>query len=313
MASLFAENRRIRKDFSKISTPVEIPNLIELQRKSYEKFLQADVAPNKRESVGLQAVFKSVFPIEDFNRTASLEFESYVLERPKYDVGECRQRGMTFAAPLKITVRLVVYDVDEEAGTRNIRDIKEQEVYMGEIPLMTEAGSFIINGTERVIVSQLHRSPGVIFDHDQGKSHSSGKILYSARIIPHRGSWLDFEFDHKDILYARIDRKRKMPATIVLRALGFSTHDLLKYFYKVEAIVQEKDGKFSKVLDLDIISGQRADDDITDPKSGEVIVKKNRKFTKAVIKKIQDAGIKRLEVPLEAVLSRVTPDDIVDD
>src|SRR3954467_13000786 len=243
MASLFAENRRIRKDFSKISTPVEIPNLIELQRKSYDKFLQADIAPPKRTSTGLQAVFKWVFPIEDFDRTASLEFESYTLERPKYDVGECRQRGMTFAAPLKITVRLVVYDVDEEAGTRNIRDIKEQEVYMGEIPLMTEAGSFIINGTERVIVSQLHRSPGVIFDHDQGKSHSSGKILYSARVIPHRGSWLDFEFDHKDILYARIDRKRKMPATIVLRAMGLPNQEILNYFYRIETIILEADGK----------------------------------------------------------------------
>src|SRR6185295_10450291 len=274
----FSENHRIRKDFSKITSPVEIPNLIELQRKSYEKFLQEETAPNKREDSGLQAVFKSVFPIEDFNRTASLEFESYTLERPKYDVGECRQRGMTFAAPL-----------------------------------MTEAGSFIINGTERVIVSQLHRSPGVIFDHDQGKSHSSGKILYSARIIPHRGSWLDFEFDHKDLLYARIDRKRKLPATIILRALAMSPAEILNYFYRVEKIVFEKDGKFSKVLDLDIIAGQRADDDIVDPKSGEVIVKKNRKFTKAVIKKIQDAGIKRLEVPLEAVIGRVTPDDIVDD
>src|SRR6476620_5789613 len=266
MASLFSENRRIRKDFSKIATPVEIPNLIELQRKSYEKFLQAEVLPQKRENSGLQAVFKSVFPIEDFNRTASLEFESYVLEKPKYDVLECRQRGMTFAAPLKVTVRLVVYDVDEETQTRNIRDIKEQEVYLGEIPLMTESGSFIINGTERVIVSQLHRSPGVIFDHDQGKSHSSGKILYSARIIPHRGSWLDFEFDHKDIIYARIDRKRKMPATIVLRALGFSTQDLLNYFYRTETVSKEGDGKFFKKVDLDILSGQRAEDDILHPK-----------------------------------------------
>src|SRR4051812_39577145 len=316
MASLFAENRRIRKDFSKISTPVEIPNLIELQRKSYEKFLQADVPPAKRETSGLQAVFKSVFPIEDFNRTASLEFESYVLERPKYDVAECRQRGMTFAAPLKITVRLVVYDVDEEAGTRNIRDIKEQEVYMGEIPLMTEAGSFIINGTERVIVSQLHRSPGVIFDHDQGKSHSSGKILYSARIIPHRGSWLDFEFDHKDILHARIDRKRKLPATIILRALNMSPQEILSHFYKTERIVFEKSKaatKFFKIVDLDILSGQRAEEDILDPKSGEAIVKKNRKFTKAVIKKIEEAGIKKLEIPLEAVLGRVASEDIVDD
>jgi DNA-directed RNA polymerase subunit beta len=313
MASLFSENRRIRKDFSKIASPVEIPNLIELQRKSYEKFLQADTAPAKRDNSGLQAVFKSVFPIEDFNRTASLEFESYTLERPKYDVGECRQRGMTFAAPLKITVRLVVYDVDEEAGTRNIRDIKEQEVYMGEIPLMTEAGSFIINGTERVIVSQLHRSPGVIFDHDQGKSHSSGKILYSARVIPHRGSWLDFEFDHKDILHARIDRKRKLPATIILRAMHMSPYEILNFFYRVEKVMFDKDGKFYKAVDLEILSGQRAEEDINDPKTGEAIVKKNRKFTKAVIKKIQEAGIKRLEAPMEAVVGRVASEDIVDD
>ena len=313
MASLFSENRRIRKEFSKITTPVEIPNLIDLQRKSYEKFLQAEVAPHKRDDSGLQAVFKSVFPIEDFNQTASLEFESYTLEKPKYDVGECRQRGMTFAAPLKITVRLVVYDVDEEAGTRNIRDIKEQEVYMGEIPLMTEAGSFIINGTERVIVSQLHRSPGVIFDHDQGKSHSSGKILYSARIIPHRGSWLDFEFDHKDMVYARIDRKRKLPATIVLRAMGMSSQEILAFFYRVETVSFDKDGKFYKSVDFEFLSGQRAEEDILEPKTGEVIVKKNRKFTKAVIQKIQEAGIKRFEVPLEAVIGRVASEDIVDE
>ncbi|MEK6706945.1 MAG: DNA-directed RNA polymerase subunit beta, partial [Bdellovibrionota bacterium] len=313
MASLFSENHRVRKDFSRISSPVEIPNLIELQRKSYEKFLQSEISQQKREDAGLQAVFKSVFPIEDFNKTASLEFESYTLEKPKYDVGECRQRGMTFAAPLKITVRLVVFDVDEETGTRNIRDIKEQEVYMGEIPLMTEAGSFIINGTERVIVSQLHRSPGVIFDHDQGKSHSSGKILYSARIIPHRGSWLDFEFDHKDVLYARIDRKRKLPATIILRAMGMSNFEILNYFYKIEKLVLEKDGKYYKMVDLDILSGQRAEDDISDPKTGEIIVRKNRKFTKAIIKRIQESGIKRVEIPIEAVIGRVASDDIVDD
>ncbi|MBI3557863.1 MAG: DNA-directed RNA polymerase subunit beta [Deltaproteobacteria bacterium] len=312
MASLFTRNKRVRKDFAKVKAPVEIPDLIELQKKSYELFLQKDAKPNKRQAIGLQAVFKSVFPIEDFNRTASLEFESYVLEKPKYDVLECRQRGMTFAAPLKVTVRLVVYDVDEETQTRNIRDIKEQEVYLGEIPLMTESGSFIINGTERVIVSQLHRSPGVIFDHDQGKSHSSGKILYSARIIPHRGSWLDFEFDHKDILYARIDRKRKMPATIVLRALGYSTQELLQYFYKVETINQEGD-QFFKRLDFEILSGQRADEDLLDPKSGEVLVKKNRKYTRAVIEKIEKSGMKRLEVLRAAVIGRVTSEDIIDE
>ncbi len=313
MGSIFSENRRVRKDFSKITSPVEIPNLIELQRKSYEKFLQADSPSNRRDNTGLQAVFKSVFPIEDFNKTASLEFESYVLEKPKYDVAECRQRGMTFAAPLKITVRLVVYEVEEETGTRNIRDIKEQEVYMGEIPLMTEAGSFIINGTERVIVSQLHRSPGVIFDHDQGKSHSSGKILYSARVIPHRGSWLDFEFDHKDVLYARIDRKRKLPATIILRALGMSNHEILNYFYRVETLEFGEDGKYYKVVDLEILGGQRAEDDILDPKTGDTIVKKNRKFTKAVIRRIQEAGITRLEVPLEGVVGRVASEDTVDE
>jgi DNA-directed RNA polymerase subunit beta len=316
MASPFADNRRIRKDFSKVSLPLEIPNLIDLQRKSYEKFLQADVPPHKRTPTGLQAVFKSVFPIEDFDRTASLEFESYSLERPKYDVGECRQRGMTFAAPLKITVRLVVYDVDEASGSRNIRDIKEQEVYMGEIPLMTESGSFIINGTERVIVSQLHRSPGVIFTHDQGKSHSSGKILYSARIIPHRGSWLDFEFDHKDILYARIDRKRKLPATIILRALNLSPQEILSYFYKTERIIFDKTKagmKFWKMVDLDILAGQRAEEDILDPKSGEPIVRKNRKFTKTVIKRIEEAGIKKLEVLQEAVIGRVSSEDVVDE
>jgi len=313
MPSPFSENCRVRKDFSRIKSPVEIPNLIELQQNSYEKFLQADCEPSERQNIGLQGVFRSVFPIEDFNRTASLEFESYVLEKPKYDVDDCRKRGMTYAAPLKITVRLVVYDVDEDAGTRNIRDIKEQEVYMGEIPLMTEAGSFIINGTERVVVSQLHRSPGVIFDHDQGKSHSSGKILYSARIIPHRGSWLDFEFDHKDVLYARIDRKRKLPATMILRAMGMSNGEVLNYFYRIETVHLEKHGKYFKEVDLDILSGQRAEEDIVDPKTGDVIVKKNRKFTKSVIRKIQDAGIKQLEIALEAVLGRVASEDVVDE
>ena len=304
----FTEGQRVRREFSKIKTPLEIPNLIELQRRSYDKFLQADVPADKRANIGLQAVFKSIFPIEDFDKTAALEFESYMLERPKYDVWECRQRGMTYAAPLKITVRLVVFDVEEETGNRNIRDIKEQEVYMGEIPLMTDSGSFIINGTERVIVSQLHRSPGVIFTHDQGKSHSSGKILYSARVIPHRGSWLDFEFDHKDLLYARIDRKRKLPATTLLKALNLSVPEILNYFYKIERIQIEGEGKsvaFFKMVDLDILSGQRAEEDILDPKTKEVIVRKNRKFTKAVLRKVEEAGIKRLEVPVEAVIGRV--------
>ena len=317
MAALFSENHRIRKNFATIKDSLEIPNLIDLQRRSYSNFLQADVSPDKRLASGLHAVFKSVFPIEDFDRTASLEFESYTLETPKYDVAECRQRGMTYASPLKITVRLVVYDTDEETGTRNIRDIKEQEVYMGEIPLMTESGSFIINGTERVIVSQLHRSPGVIFTHDHGKTHSSGKILYSARIIPHRGSWLDFEFDHKDVLYARIDRKRKLPATLILRALNMSTEEILKHFYKLEDVRVEigksKELRFFKNVDLEILAGQRAEEDINDPKTGENIIKKNRKFTRAVLKRIQESNIKELEVSKEMIYGRVLAEDLVDD
>src|SRR3954470_12525655 len=229
-----ASNLRLRRSFAKTRHLIDIPNLIELQKKSYEAFLQKDVDLDRRGIAGLQGVFKSVFPITDFNNTANLEFVSYALETPKYDVDECRQRGMTFAAPIKVTLRLIVFDVDEQAGTRSIRDVKEQEVYLGEIPLMTANGSFIINGTERVVVSQLHRSPGVFFDHDGGKNHASGKLIYSARVIPYRGSWLDFEFDHKDLIYCRIDRRRKLPATVLLKALGFTTEELLEMYYNLE-------------------------------------------------------------------------------
>ncbi len=311
MASLFTSIKQVRKNYAKIHRSIEIPDLIELQKKSYMDFLQMDTEPSKRRNQGLQASFNSVFPIEDFNKTATLEFDSYVLEAPKYDVRECRQRGMTFAAPLKITVRLIVFDVDEGSGNRNIRDIKEQEVYMGEIPLMTDAGSFIINGTERVIVSQLHRSPGVIFDHDYGKTHSSGKLLYSARIIPHRGSWLDFEFDHKDILWARIDRKRKFHATIILRALGMSVQEVLSTFYKVETYSFDKEKVFRE-LDFDLMLGQRAEEDLVHPKTGEVLVKKNRKFTKPAIDKLRESGLKRIEIPLEQLAGKVISEDHVD-
>jgi len=211
-------NLRARRTFGRIKKIIDIPNLIEIQRRSYEEFLQKDVTPEQRKDQGLQAVFKSVFPIKDFNETASLEFVSYTLSEPKYDVEECHQRGMTYAAPLKVTVQLVIWDVDPDSGVRSIKNVKEQEVYFGEIPLMTRHGTFMVNGTERVIVSQLHRSPGVFFDHDKGKTHASGKLLYSARIIPYRGSWIDFEFDPKDILYVRIDRRRKFHATVLLRA-----------------------------------------------------------------------------------------------
>src|SRR3978361_1646157 len=255
-------NFRIRQNFGKIEKIIEIPNLIDIQKKSYEKFLQANVPQNEREEIGLQGVFRSVFPIRDFNGTSELVFVGYTLERPKYDVDECMQRGMTYAAPIKVTSQLIIYDDPQDGGERIVRDIKEQEVYFGAIPLMTENGTFIINGTERVVVSQLHRSPGVFFDHDKGKTHSSGKYLYSARVIPYSGSWLDFEFDHKDIMYVRIDRRRKMHSTVLLRALGYSTQELLNYFYSTETVYLEKGGKISKSIEYDLLPGQRATRDI---------------------------------------------------
>src|SRR5437762_1006721 len=233
MAISFNGQKRIRKHFGRIAEVAPMPNLIEVQRSSYDHFLQMGVLAEERGSVGLQEVFKSVFPIRDFSERAQLEFVRYELETPKYDVEECQQRGMTFAAPLKVTLRLVVWDVEEETGARSIRDIKEQDVYMGDMPLMTVNGTFIINGTERVIVSQMHRSPGVFFDHDKGKTHSSGKLLFAARVIPYRGSWLDFEFDAKDIVYVRIDRRRKLPATTFLYGLGMDAEEMLTTFYDV--------------------------------------------------------------------------------
>jgi DNA-directed RNA polymerase subunit beta len=309
--SICASNLRIRKTFAKNRQVIDIPNLIELQKRSYEDFLQKDVDPDKRETVGLNSVFKSVFPISDFNNTASLEFVSYALESPKYDVDECRQRGMTFAAPIKVTLRLIVFDVDEQAQTRSIRDVKEQEVYLGEIPLMTANGSFIINGTERVVVSQLHRSPGVFFDHDGGKNHASGKLIYSARVIPYRGSWLDFEFDHKDLIYCRIDRRRKLPATVLLKALGYTTEELLQMYYEVESVFIEKEDYF-RSLDLETLSGQRATSDIADPKTGEVIVKKGRRVTKAAVKTMQDLKIKKFPISEEDLEGKVVAKAIAD-
>ena len=233
MTQVFSPNEWFRKTFSNTPVVLDTPPLMKLQVNSYEDFLQKDVPPAKRIDSGLQQVFKSVFPIYDFNKTVSLEFVSYSLEEPKYTVKECRQRGLSYEAPLKVVVRLVFFDVSVDrdgAEQRTVSSVKEQEVYLGNIPLMAETGSFVYNGTERVIVSQLHRSPGIIFEHDNGKKHSSGKLLYSARIIPHRGSWLDFEFDHKNILFARIDRKRKLHASVVLKAMGYSTAELLNEF-----------------------------------------------------------------------------------
>ncbi|RII29357.1 MAG: DNA-directed RNA polymerase subunit beta [Geobacter sp.] len=311
MAYSIANNHLLRKNFAKIKNIIDIPNLIDIQKNSYRRFLQQETPPESRKNSGLEAVFRSVFPIKDFSESASLEYVSYALSKPKYDVEECHQRGMTFAAPMKVKVRLVIWDSGKETGVRAIKDIKEQEVYFGEIPLMTDNGTFIINGTERVIVSQLHRSPGVFYDHDKGKTHSSGKVLYSARVIPYRGSWLDFEFDHKDILYVRIDRRRKMPATVLLKALGYSTEQLLNYYYKSEEIHIQGE-TLSKSIDQELLTLQKAAIDVVDPKTGEVIVKSNRKFTKASIKKMVEHGIRTVPVNIDGITGRFASSDIID-
>jgi DNA-directed RNA polymerase subunit beta len=305
-----ANNLRFRRNFGHIKKIIEIPNLIEIQKRSYEEFLQASVAPSERREAGLQGVFRSVFPIKDFNETASLEFVSYALGGPKYSVEECHERGMTFAAPLKVTIQLVIWDVDAQTGARSIKNVKEQEVYFGEIPLMTENGTFMINGTERVIVSQLHRSPGVFFDHDKGKTHASGKLLYSARIIPYRGSWIDFEFDPRDVLYVRIDRRRKFHATVLLRALGMTGEDLLNYFYKTDTILLDN-RRVAKQFKADQLVGLKATRDIRG-ESNELLVKEGRKITKAAIKQMEAAGVKEIPITLEEVVGRVAAHDVVD-
>jgi len=310
MAYSIANNHLLRKNFATIKNIIDIPNLIDIQKNSYRRFLQADVPIDSRKNIGLEAVFKSVFPIKDFSESSSLEYVSYTLSKPKYDVEECHQRGMTYAAPMKVKVRLVIWDAGKESGVRSIKDIKEQEVYFGEIPLMTVNGTFIINGTERVIVSQLHRSPGVFFDHDKGKTHSSGKVLYSARVIPYRGSWLDFEFDHKDILYVRIDRRRKMPATVLLKALGYSVEQLLNYYYKSE-VVYLNGSDLRKSIEPELLTMQKAVADVTD-QNGEIIVKANRKFTKSSIKKLQEHGVDTIPTTAEQIIGRVASVDIVD-
>jgi DNA-directed RNA polymerase subunit beta len=302
-------NLRLRRSFGKIKKIIDIPNLIEIQKRSYDEFLQADATAEERGDVGLQGVFKSVFPIKDFNENASLEFVSYELGTPKYDVDECHQRGMTFAAPIKVKIQLVIWDV--EGGHRSIKNVKEQEVYFGEIPLMTSNGTFMINGTERVIVSQLHRSPGVFFEHDKGKTHSTGKLLYSARIIPYRGSWIDFEFDPRDVLYVRIDRRRKFPATVLLRALGNTTEDLLNYYYKKDMLIL--DGKqLAKQFKPDQLLGARVSREVKDPKSGEVLAREGRKFNRAVVRQLEQAKIEEVPIAIDEVRGRISAHDVPD-
>ncbi len=303
--------RHLRRSFGKIQKIIDIPNLIEMQKESYDRFLQKGVEPEDRMEVGLQGAFRSVFPIQDFSGTSSLEFVRYSFEDSKYSEEECLSKGMTCEVPIKLTVRLLVFDTDTEDGTKSIRDIKEQEIYFGTLPMMTERGTFIINGTERVIVSQLHRSPGVFFDHDKGKTHSSGKLLYSARIIPLRGSWLDFEFDPKDLLYVRIDRRRKFPATTFLKALGYSTEDLLREFYNTETI-QIGEKECLRPVDLETLYQQRTSKKIVHPETKQELAKAGDKYTKRLHRLIEGAGITHIPVTLEDMEGRVAAEDVMD-
>ncbi|WPD22360.1 MAG: DNA-directed RNA polymerase subunit beta [Candidatus Electrothrix scaldis] len=302
--------KRVRKGFAKTRKLVEPPHLIAMQRHSYDRFLQMNVDPSQREDIGLQAIFKNIFPISDFNGLCTLEFVNYSFGEHKYTVSECIERGMTYEVPVKITVRLITFEVDEETGVQTVRDIKEQEVFLGSLPLMTDDGVFIVNGTERVIVNQLQRSPGLFYTHDNGKSHVSNKRLYSARIIPVRGSWLDFEFDIKDILHVRIDRRRKLPVTTLLRALGYSDEELLRKFYPIDTLQTAENG-FRILFQPETFIGQRLTADLVSPSDGEVLGKKGRKISKALAKRIAKAGIEYIEVSAEELLGRVLVSDLL--
>ena len=308
MGYSFTEKKRIRKNFSKRSDDFQVPYLLATQIESYHKYLQADVPPDRRTDVGIQAAFKSVFPIESYNGSVMLEFVSYQLDKPRFDVAECQQRGLIYACPLNVVMQLVIFN--KGGSNRKIKEVKDEEVYLGDMPLMTDNGTFVINGTERVIVSQLHRSPGVIFDHDGGKTHASRKLLFTSRVIPYRGSWLDLEFDPKDLLYVRIDRRRKLPATIVLRALGYTTADILAMFFENDHITLGEDS-CSMELVPERLRGQQLEFDLKRPK-GKVIVEAERRITARHIAELKKAGIKRIEVPREFVIGRTLARDIVD-
>jgi DNA-directed RNA polymerase subunit beta len=304
----------LRYRFGVVAEALDIPDLIRVQKESYERFLQKDVPPEKRDEIGLEAVFRSIFPIPNFTKTAELRYKKYWLDAPKYEVEECRQRGITFAAPMKITVQLVTWDIDPDTGERTVRDVKEQEVYFGDIPLMTENGTFVINGAERVVVSQLHRSPGVFFESDKGRTHSTGKLLYYARIIPNRGSWVDFEFDHKDILWVRIDRRRKMLATTFLKALGYSAQEILERFYPISEITITKEGKFYEPIKVKNLEGLACPVDIINPVTKEIIIRKGKKLSAYLLKtKVLAQGITDLELSWEDMKGRVLADDIIDE
>jgi len=310
MAQTFTGRKRVRKFFGKIQEVAEMPNLIEVQKASYDQFLLVREPVGGRPDEGLQAVFKSVFPISDFSNTSMLEFVKYEFEAPKYDVDECRQRGMTYAAPLKVTLRLIVFDIDEETGAKSVKDIKEQDVYMGDIPLMTNNGTFVVNGTERVIVSQMHRSPGVFFDHDKGKTHSSGKLLFAARIIPYRGSWLDIEFDAKDIVYARIDRRRKIPVTSLLYALGMDAEEILTTFYRKVTYKRQKDG-WRVPFDANRFRGYKAINDLVDADSGKVVLEAGKKLTVRQARQLGEKGLKALRMTDQELVGHYIAEDLV--
>jgi DNA-directed RNA polymerase subunit beta len=309
-AHTVASRKRVRKVFGKGIEVAVMPNLIEVQKESYDQFLQVKEPAGGRINEGLQAVFKSVFPITDFSGQAVIEFVRYEFEQPKFDVDECQQRGMTFAAPFKVTLRLIVFEIDPDTQAKSVKDIKEQDVYMGDIPLMTSNGTFVVNGTERVIVSQMHRSPGVFFDHDKGKSHSSGKLLFAARIIPYRGSWLDFEFDPKDIVFARIDRRRKLAITTLLYALGMSSEEILHEFYNSVEYTHTKDGWKTPFV-VDRYKGIKPVVDLIDAKTKAVVVEAGKKITPRLAKKILEDGTKELLVRDEDLYGRYLADELV--
>src|SRR3569832_1721938 len=310
MVQTFTGRKRVRKFFGSIKEVAEMPNLIEVQKASYDQFLLVDAPQGGRPDEGLQAVFKSVFPIKDYSNTSQLDFVAYEFDPPKYDVDECRQRGMTFAAPLKVKLRLIVFVVDEVSGARSVKDIKEQDVYMGDIPLMTNNGTFIVNGTERVIVSQMHRSPGVFFAHDKGKPHSSGKLLFAARIIPYRGSWLDIEFDAKDIVYARIDRRRKIPVTSLLYALGMDGEEILRTFYKHVTYKRTKDG-WRVPFDANRMKGYKAINDLVDADTGKVVVEAGKQLSVRQARQLAEKGLKALRMTDEELIGNYAAEDLV--
>src|SRR6186713_1572369 len=308
MTLSFTGRKRLRKNFGKIQEIAQMPNLIEVQRTSYDQFLQL-VKGDGRKDEGLEAVFRQVFPIKDFSETSLLEYVDYHFVEPKYDVEECQQRSMTYAAPLKVTLRLIVFDIDEETGARSVKDIKEQDVYMGDIPLMTNNGTFIVNGTERVIVSQMHRSPGVFFDHDKGKSHSSGKLLFAARIIPYRGSWLDIEFDAKDIVYARIDRRRKIPVTSLLYALGLDGEQILATFYKHVSYKRQKEG-WRVPFDANRLKGYKAVNNLVDADTGRTVVEAGHKLTVRQARQLAEKGLKALRMTDDELIGHYVAEDL---